>query len=75
VDVALGGRNFLNFMELSAGVLGQDSITQSSTDAGENNNGRDMNHEFQGSRPNAMLWTLSLSWLTSLDYAIGGTLT
>jgi hypothetical protein len=58
VDVAMGGRNFLNFMELSAGVLGQDSISQSATDAGENNNGRDMNYEFQGSRPNAMLWTM-----------------
>jgi carboxypeptidase family protein len=58
VDIAFGGRNFLNFMEFSAGVLGQDSISQSATDAGENNSGRDMNYEFQGGRPNAMLWTL-----------------
>lgn len=58
VDVAFGGRNFLNFMEFSAGVLGQESISQSATDAGENNNGRDMNYEFQGGRPNSMLWTL-----------------
>ena len=58
VDVAFGGRNFLNFMEFSAGVLGQESISQSATDAGENNSGRDMNYEFQGGRPNAMLWTI-----------------
>jgi len=58
VDIAFGGRNFLNFMEFSAGVLGQDSISQSATDAGENNSGRDMNYEFQGGRPNAMLWTI-----------------
>ena len=58
VDVAFGGRNFINFIELSAGVLGQDSISQSSTNAGENNNGRDMNYEFHGSRPNSMLFTL-----------------
>jgi hypothetical protein len=56
-DIAFGGRNFLNFFEFSAGVLGQESISQSATDAGENNSGRDMNYEFQGSRPNAMLWT------------------
>jgi hypothetical protein len=58
VDIAFGGRNFLNFMEFSAGVLGQESISQSATNAGENNNGRDMNYEFHGGRPNAMLWTM-----------------
>lgn len=58
VDVPFGGRNFINFMELSAGVLGQDSISQSATNAGENNNGRDMNYEFHGSRPNSMLFTM-----------------
>ena len=58
VDIAFGGRNFLNFFEFSAGVLGQESISQSATDAGENNSGRDMNYEFQGGRPNAMLWTM-----------------
>jgi hypothetical protein len=57
VDVALGGRNFLNFFSLAAGVLGQNSIGQGSQGAGENNSGRDMNYEFHGSRPNSMLWT------------------
>ncbi len=58
VDVALGGRNFLNFFSLTAGVLGQNSIGQGSQGAGENNSGRDMNYEFHGSRPNSILWTM-----------------
>src|SRR5260221_14672607 len=42
VDVPYGGRNFINFLQLSAGVLGQDSIATSALSAGPHGNGRDM---------------------------------
>ncbi len=55
VDVPFGGRNFINDLQLVPGVLGEDSINA----VGDvNSNGRDMNFEIQGGRPNANLYTM-----------------
>jgi hypothetical protein len=55
VDTPFGGRNFINDMQLVPGVLGEDSINS----VGDvNSNGRDMNFEVQGGRPNANLYTM-----------------
>jgi hypothetical protein len=55
VNTPFGGRNYTDVMQLVPGVLGEDSINA----IGDvNSNGRDMNFEVQGGRPNANLYTM-----------------
>jgi hypothetical protein len=55
VDTPYGGRNYTDVMQLVPGVLGEDSINATGD---VNSNGRDMNFEVQGGRPNANLYTM-----------------